>query len=375
MTNTAETLQTLQKFKTELEEKTGNEWITFNVDDIDIQKDAMYLKELPFSPKGTKKVLSHLRVKNNFLALSETMTSTDWSNVKAALKNATGEQVVYGRKIANGTEHLLDDIYMVAPKASQALTVSSIFDEIIDSIVSTGKDISLKSVFYLEDKDEVVVTLIENDQVLDLFKDGTEKWKIGKRIVWNSVTFNIFAYYERVECGSGVTVPKHGFRCNISNNKFNRDKITQALEKEITLESQDLDFYLLDNSANLNGYNISVREYAKYKNLFNENLHPEILRKWFDESEINKAYKCMATDMPEIWKITADSGINAFDFFKQLIYIASHPEDATPEGKEDVKLTLREKYDLELKAYELLFKRDLDMEMIAPKIKWVKETA
>ena len=34
------------------------------------------------------------------------------------------------------------------------------------------------------------------------------------------------------------------------------------------------------------------------------------------------------------------------------------------------RLTPREKYDLEIKASEILFKKELDMETIAPKVKW-----
>jgi hypothetical protein len=100
------------------------------------------------------------------------------------------------------------------------------------------------------------------------------------------------------------------------------------------------------------------------------------MTKWFDETVMNKVYGNIATEMSGLWQITADAGINAFDYFKQLIYIASHPEDATPENKgaeefETVKLSNREKYDLEIKASEILFKNELDLETIAPKIvKW-----
>jgi hypothetical protein len=156
----------------------------------------MYVNGEQLSETAVKKVLSHLRVKNNFLALSETMTLNDWGTVKEVLKKPTASQVVHGRRVPNGDENVIDDIFMAAPKASGLIDPNMIFSEIIDAIVSTGKDISLKSTEYLEDKDEIVVTLIENDKVLDIFDDETELWKIGKRIVWNGMTFAIFAYYE-----------------------------------------------------------------------------------------------------------------------------------------------------------------------------------
>jgi hypothetical protein len=394
ISSTAETLKKLEKFKFEISQKTGRETITFNIEDIDIEKDKMFVNKEQLSENAVKKVLSHLRVKNNFLALSETMTLTDWATVKEVLKKPTASQIVHGRRVPNGDENVIDDIYMAAPKTSGLLDTNLIFSEIIDSIVSTGKDITLKSTEYLEDKDEIVVTLLENDKVLDIFGDETEKWKIGKRIIWNGMTFAVFAYYEREDCGSGVVVPKYGFKSNISNNKFNMDKIKKVLEAEITLEVQDLDAHLTDSIFHLNSLNISVREFSRYRNFFHEKLHPEILEKWFDESKMNKAYSCIATEMPELWKVTADAGENALDFFKKIIYIASHSEEANKEetveemieqykaeklGEEETpsekkeklpRLTLRERHELEIKASEILFKKELDLETIAPKAKW-----
>ena len=401
ITSTADTLKRLEKFKFEISQKTGRETVTFNVEDIDIEKDKMYVNGEQLSETAVKKVLSHLRVKNNFLALSESMTLNDWGTVKEVLKKPTASQVVHGRKVPNGDDNVIDDIFMAAPKASGLIDPEMIFTEIIDAIVSTGKDISLKSTEYLDDKDEIVVTLIENDKVLDIFDDETEQWKIGKRIVWNGMSFAVFAYYERVSCGSGVTVPKYGFKSNISNNKFNLDKIKKVLEAEITLDVQDLDHHLMDSIMHLNSMNISVREFSRYRNLFHDKLHPEIIEKWFDEDKMNKAYSNIATEMPDLWKVTADSGENAFDFFKKIIYIASHSHEA--KSKENIeemiekykaevklnraeegevaietsvetekisRLTPREKYDLEIKASEILFKKELDMETIAPKVKW-----
>jgi hypothetical protein len=398
ISSTAETLRKLEKFKFEISQKTGRETITFNVEDIDIQKDKMFVNGEQLSESAIKRVLSHLRVKNNFLALSETMTLNDWATVKEVLKKPTASQVVHGRRVPTGDDNVIDDIYMAAPKATGLIDPNVIFTEIVDAIVSTAKDITLKSTEYLEDKDEIVVTLIENDKTLDIFGDESEIWKIGKRIIWNGMSFAVFAYYERVECGSGFTVPKYGFKSNISNNKFNMDKIKKVLEAEITLDVQDLDKHLIDSIIHLNSLNISVREFGRYRNVFHEKLHPEIIEKWFDESKMNKAYSRVATEMPDLWKITADSGENAFNFFKKIIYIASHSHEAAKESIEEAiaaykakvnfdensdtiiaektetkkieLLTPREKFDLEIKASEILLKRELDLETIAPKVTW-----
>ena len=57
--------------------------------------------------------------------------------------------------------------------------------------------------------------------------------------------------------------------------------------------------------------------------------------------------------MHNIWKSTADTGKNAYDFFNDLTYIASHPGE--------IKLEDIKRKELQIKASDLLFKETLDL--------------
>jgi len=363
MTNTGETIQTLNKFRKDVNVKMASrETVTFNISDIEIENDKMLINGDVLTEAATKKVLSRLRVKNNFFEISKSLSHTDWNTVKDKLKQASGAQEVHGRKINSGTLSTIDDIYMAAPRTTGILEIDSIFNEVINSIVSTGKDISLKSTYFLEDKDEVVVTLLEHDNTIDIFGNEADMWKVGKRIVWNGLNFSVSPFFERLVCTNGNTAPQYGFKANVSNNKFNINKIKKILEKEIVLESDTMAEYLVDAANHLKSTNVSVREFLKFRNLFNEDSHSAIIKKWLDDAPINKAYGRVSSEMPELWKITADSGKNAYDFFNDLTYIASHPDEA--------EITDRERIDLQIKASDLLFKKELDLELVAPKVKW-----
>lgn len=368
MTNTGETIEKLKKFRTDVNQKLLNREITsFNVGSIDIQGEKMLVNGEELSESAVKKVLSHLRVKNNFLGISKKLAPSDWETVKEKLKSATFNQVVHGRKVTEGGVKKIDDIYMAAPKSTGILEIDAIFNEVIDSIVSTGKDISLKQSYFLEDKDEVNLTLLEHDEEIDIFGNGTDMWKVGKQIAWNGMNFSIAPFFERLVCSNGNTAKQLGFKANISNNKFNIGKIQSILEKEITLQSESLDKYLIDASNHLKHTNVSVREFIAYKKLFNETDHDPIIKKWLDDSYLNSAYGVVVADQPGQWQCTADSGKNAYDFFNTLTYIASHPKEAT--------LTDRERVDLQIKASDLLFRKTFDLEYLAPAVDWKKVKA
>jgi hypothetical protein len=151
MTNTSDTIQQLKDFKSDVHETMQNrEIVSFNINDIDIDNERMSVDGVILSDDATKKVLSRLRVKNNFLEIGKNLNHTDWNTVKDKLKLASASQLIHGRKVNDR----VDDIYMAAPKTTGIMEIETIFTEVIDSIVSTGKDISIKSTYFLEDKDE-----------------------------------------------------------------------------------------------------------------------------------------------------------------------------------------------------------------------------
>ena len=362
MTNTANTILELNQFRADVNEMMrSREILSFNLGAIEIENEKLTLNGEALSKDATKKVLSHLRVKNNFLDTHKSLSPTDWNLVKEKLKAASGEQVAYARKITKAGSPLVDDIFMKAPKISSGIELDAVFNELIQSVTSTAKDLSIKRTAFLEDKDEVCVTLLEHGNEIDMFANGTDLWKTGKQVVWNGVKFSVTPFFERLVCSNGNTAAQYGFRANISNNKFNMNKIQNVLTREITMESDSMSHYLVEAGNHLKHLNVSVAEFIQYKHLFNEEDHKDILEKYFNENMLNRAYGCIVSEMPQKWQQTADTGINGYDFFNNLTYIASHPTE--------IKMDTREALDLQVKASNLLFKEKLDLELIAPKIK------
>lgn len=360
ITNTAETIQKLSDFRAEVTEKLAErETVAFQVRELQIDNETMSLGDTPLSKDATKKMLSHFRVKNSFMDLHKKMNPSDWNTLKEKLKGTSSEQSLYARKTKVDGKVVIDDLYLAAPKVENMLEIDQVFHELIDSIVGTGKDIEVSSTQFLEDKDEVVVTLLEHDNPVDVFQNGKDMWKTGKRLVWNGLRFSIDPFFLRLVCSNGNCAPQYGFRANVSNNKFKMEKIKQILEKEITLQSDTMEVYLRESALHLKHHNVSVAEYLHFRRMFNEESHAEILKKWFDDSPLNNAYGSMVFEQPHKWQATADTGKKAYDFFNDLTYIASHPDEA--------KMTDRERLDLQIQASGLLFKKKLDLEMVAPK--------
>lgn len=360
---TSKAVQDVQNFKGEVMETLADHErnrMQFYVGDLRVENAKIMIDDNELSKDSTKRILSHLRVKNNFLELERRMTEEDWATVASKLKMVNANQAVYGRKKSDANS--IVDLHIGHRKAPNGgIQIPEIFDELVEKMLeSSADDYVVADKYFAEDKGEVSITLLRDGEQVDVFGSGEDMWKTGKRITWSGVDFTLFPFFERLVCTNGNVSRQYGFGTNISKGKYNLNKIKTVLESEIMHASDAANPILAAATRHLKNNNVSVREFLQYRNFFNEDEHESILSKYFDISYLNNNYKCDVEAMHPIWKSTADTGKNAYDFFNDLTYIASHPKE--------VKLDEEVRRTLQIKASDILFKEVLDLELIAPKI-------
>jgi len=339
--------------------------LQFYIGDMRVENSKIMIDDNELSKDSTKRILSHLRVKNNFLELERRMTEEDWATVANKLKMVNANQAVYGRKKTNTNSVV--DLHIGHRKAPNGgIQIPEIFDELIENLLgSSANDYVLSDRYFSEDTGEVSVTLLRSGEEIDVFGSGEDMWKTGKRITWSPVNFTLFPFFERLSCTNGNVSRQYGFGTNVSKSKYNLGKIKTVLESEILHASDAATPMLTAATRHLKKNNVSVREFLQYRSFFDEEEHDHILSKYFDTSYLSTNYRCDVEGMHPIWKSTADTGKNAYDFFNDLTYIASHPNE--------IKLEEEKRRELQIKASDILFKEVLDLELIAPKItSWKK---
>ena len=272
----------------------------------------------------------------------------------------TADQPVFAR--TDSSSGLIVDLKLANKKVQHGgIDIQEIFGLLRENLLgSSGNDFILKDAYYDNKKDSVSVTLYDNERKVDVFGDESDIWKTGIRVSWSGVDFSLMPFFERLVCTNGNVSKQYGFDANVTKGKYNFAKINSILEQEILHNSDSANFILSDATKKLKNNNVSVKEFLQYRNMFNEETNPEILKKFFDISYLNNAYRCDIEEMHPIWKSTADTGKNAYDFFNNLTWIASHATESKID--EDFRRTIQ------IKASDLMFKKQFDLELLAPKI-------
>jgi hypothetical protein len=366
-THTSQSIENLAIFQDEVTEKiAGRQQLNFQIGDLEVKEASLVLDNRKLDTDATKKILGHLKVRPDFLSLHKKMTEEDWETVSDKLKSVHANQFVYGRTAGENNDAVID-VQLAHKKAPNGgIQIPEIFGLLNESLLnSSADDYKLTETYFDTQRDSVSLTLLQTDREIDVFGNGTDMWKVGKRITWSSIDFNISPFCERLVCTNGNVAKQYGFSANVSKSKYNFAKIHAILEKEIANAADSVTPMLTESAKHLKKNNVSIKEFLQYRNFFNEEEHSHILKKYFDISYLNTAYRCDIEGMHHIWKSTADTGKNAYDFFNDLTYIASHPSI--------IKLDETKRRELQIKASDFLFKEVLDLENVAPKISFVKK--
>jgi hypothetical protein len=337
----------------------------FKLKDLDITEKGLLLKDTPISSKAQSKILGTLRVKKNFMELSHKMTPNDWQTVSHKLKQVEGDTKMYAtiNKDDNGGSEIIDvqPHRGIAKKHSDDASYNQYFDWITDSLANSEKNYSLKNLNFNSKNEMFELILLDEDKRVDVFGTDLDLWKMGDRFHFGGLRFNYAPFFERLVCSNGNTASEFGFGADISKSTFNNKKIQSVIEKSLRYGSETMPETLQNAVQHLQKNNVSLSEFYYYRNFFearnSEDVYNGIIERFFSDRPFYQGYGTNIAEKSRKWKSTANSGINAYDFFNMLTYIASHPQE--------IRMDRNDRIQLQIQASNLLFKKELDLEDIA----------
>ena len=335
----------------------------FSLKELDFDN-GLTLRGIPVRGAAATKVLGSLRVKKNFTDMVHKMSPEDRSAVSYKLKQAEGEIRMHGAIIGKGDEREIVNVYDVnenKKRSDDQVNYENYFRWLTDSLGQSEKEYGLKNFNYNDRKDAFNITLLEHDHELDVFGTGLDLWKSGQQFTFSGLYYNYAPFFERLVCSNGNIARQYGRKADISKQRYNNSKIEASIRQAITQRNNDIPILLSDAVKHLKENNVSLAEFYSYKNFFesrNTNgKYDRILALYFDDKPFFQAYGTDIKAKSNKWKTTANSGINGYDFFNHLTYLASHPQEILMDQDDRLKL--------QIQASNLLFKKELDLEDVA----------
>lgn len=352
-----------------MEKLNDRQLLLFKIREIELDN-GISLRGIPLKGKAITRVFHTLKVRPNFTDFAAKMSTADFSLISAKLKTAEAETKMYAKIVKNdkGNPEIVDCYTFNDNKAQEDTSnMSNYFDWMIDSLSQSDKIYSLKQFHFNAKQEKFDLILLDEseDNRVDAFGTGLDLWKMGDRFEFNSLRFDYAPFLERLSCTNGNTVLEQGFGANVSHAKFNNRRLESVIHKALAVKNESMPQMLQDATNHLKQNNVSLAEFYQYRKFF-ENLNDEgiytgLINNYFDDKPFYQSYGVDINSKSTKWKSTANTGINAYDFFNMLTYIASHPKE--------VRMDREHRANLQIKASNLLFKKELDLEDIASPVK------
>jgi hypothetical protein len=365
--NNQETIQRIQNESNGIIEALGERSISeFKIADLDIDN-GVYLNGMPVRGRALSTIMSTLKVRNNFTEFASKMSPDDWNMVSAKLKSAEAETKMFARIIKDDQGNTeVNNVYRQndKKKVSDDANLSQYFNWINESLGNSETEYSMKSLNFNSKTETFDLVLLNESKRVDVFGTDTDLWKMGDRFTFSGLRFDYAPFFERLVCSNGNTALQYGFGANIAQAKFNNNRIKSVIEKNLVFGTETLPNQLVQAVQHLKNNNVSIAEFEGAKRFFesrNENeKYDGLIHRFFNDQLFYQTYGLNIADKSRKWKSTANTGINAYDFFNMLTYIASHPED--------VRMDREDRRELQIQASNILFKKELDLEDVATRV-------
>lgn len=344
----------------------NQDYLRFKAKDLQID-DGMFINGMPIEKHSQKPILNAFRIQKNFLDYKDDITPKEWAEMKNLLKKANDKTFV-GRRVQKHDEEYLMDVQLVAdigdPREklmTETVQLEKFFDMITDELMFTSDNFSTKGVFYDRIAQKVSIELINDDTDIDIFGNDVDVWKTGTLMAFNGNMFDANPFLLRQVCTNGAVSREMGMNTSISKKKFSESYIQKIISDALSGGRREFNMKekIVGACRHLKDNNVSLSEFYQFKNFFDERDDAHVISRFFNDDKFFRYYGDISKKSKK-WLTTADTGINAYNFFNQLTYIASH--------RDKVKLDEEKGRKLQIASTTLLFKGTLDLEDIAPKL-------
>ena len=161
-----------------------------------------------------------------------------------------------------------------------------------------------------------------NNQI-DVFKDGADLWDTGMNINFGEFKTSVSPFYLRLICTNGMVGTHMISQRYFNNSEFKKSTFTKLISKVM---EQDFTGTVRANGVRLKQTNASLREFYNARNIL-LGRSADLAKTYFSDESIKEAYKDEKLRYRnKRWLATANTNINAYDFFNNITHCVSHQE-------------------------------------------------
>lgn len=360
----SQAIEVVENLREDIMNSRQNEVVKFKLNKINITNGSILIDDNILDDKSVSKLCKKIKVLNTFIDYKKQLRDEDWDDLQGKLESLNKDTDFYASVSEN---NVIQDIYSKDELESGSFNSLESYNNFLDSITKALKltdfKYTVKSAKFDNRQNRVSLKMLHEDSNIDVFGNHSDMWKSGIDLNFNSVDFSSSPFFERLICTNGMTASNYGYSTNIQQSKWDYAKIDKQVSKILINDSKS-NSMIIECAQNLSMNDVSVKEFLQYKRFIEsineDDKYSNILDSVFSEEDIIKNYGVEIRNKSKKWQSMATSGRNAYGFFNDLTYIASHPEETgmnSVDGRE-----------LSILSSKLFFNKNLDLQDVPEQI-------
>lgn len=360
----SQAIEVVENLREDILNSRQNEVVKFKLNKINITNGSILIDDNILDDKSVSKLCKKIKVLNTFIDYKKQLRDEDWDDLQGKLESLNKDTDFYASVSEN---NVIQDIYSKVELESSSFNSLESYNNFLDSITKalklTNFKYTVKSAKFDNRQNRVSLKMLHEDSNIDIFGNHSDMWKSGVDLNFNSIDFSSSPFFERLICTNGMTAANYGYSTNIQQSKWDYAKIDKQVSKILINDSKS-NSMIIECAQNLSMNDVSVREFLQYKRFIEsineDEKYSNILDTVFSEEDIIKNYGVEIRNKSKKWQSMATSGRNAYGFFNDLTYIASHPEETgmnSVDGRE-----------LSILSSKLFFNKNLDLQDVPEQI-------
>lgn len=184
-------------------------------------------------------------------------------------------------------------------------------------------DIKLQNLYFNPSTLQIETNIRHLTSQIDVFGDGSDLWDSGFGMNYGEGKTQILPFFLRLICTNGMTATHMANQRYFQSRDLKQTSFVKLLNKVL---EEDLNGTVRANCGRLKHTNASLREYFNARNILLGSSR-ELAATYFDDAEIKEAYREEKLRYKnKRWLSTANSNVNAYDFFNRITHCTSHQQ-------------------------------------------------
>ena len=280
-----------------------------------------YYGQTPVAETALKDLLNIFSIKEKLV--EEIKDDKDqWEPLQRCLSDIKKERAAI-TAVRNGVdgEGSIVRFFDVALEEERPLDLNKGLD-LLHSYISDKEDnIKLQGLYFNPTTLQIESQIRHTENPIDTFGDGQDLWDSGFGFNYGEGKTQILPYFLRQICTNGMVATHKVNQRYFQSRELKQNSFNKLINKVL---DEDLNGTVRANCSRLKLSNTSLREFYNARNILMGRSR-ELANSYFGDAEIKEAYKDEKLRYKNSrWMASANSNINAYEFFNRLTHCTSH---------------------------------------------------